>query len=571
MALSAVSAAAADDAPKGKDGIVAVVNAEPITHRELANEAVRRHGREVLDGMINRHLILQECEARGSKVTPAEVNAEIKRQAKKFGLPVDQYLGLLRDERGIHPTQYGREIVWPMLALRRLAADRVEVTPEEFQQAFTARYGEAVKCRMIMIADASTADSLHARAVAEPNHFGELAKQFSNDEMSAPVGGLVPPFRRHAGDPTIEDAVFALDNGGISPVITLGDQHVFFQAIRRIPATQPTGAALVAVKEQIHDQIRDGKLQGVASELFEELQRRANVVTVLGNAELEGQHPGVAALINGQPVTMKVLGDQCVQRHGEDVAEIEINRRLLKQQLRKEKKSVDPKELAAEVARAAKAYGYVTDDGRGDVDAWIAAVTGGSGITRDVYVADSVWPTVALKTLVGDSVRLTREDIDHGYEAAYGPKAEVLAIVLSDQRTAQKVWKTARDNPGDEAFGDLAERYSVEPISASNRGQVPPIRRHGGQPAIEKEVFAMQPGDLSGIIVTGGQYMVLKVTGFTDPVVSDRASVETELVADLTEQKLRRAMAEKMESIRAASEIDNFLASARPEAKVARR
>ena len=167
---------------------------------------------------------------------------------------------------------------------------------------------------------------------------------------------------------------------------------------------------------------------------------------------------------------------------------------------------------------------------------------------------------------MGDSVKLTPKDIDQGFQSAYGPKAEVLAIVLSDQRTAQKVWKAARDQPGDEAFGDLAERYSVEPTSASNRGQVPPIRRFGGQPAIEKEVFAMEAGTMSGIIVTGGQYMVIKVLGFTEPVVSDIDAVREELVRDLTERKLRRAMAVRMEEIRERAEIDNFLETSKPPA-----
>ena len=193
------------------DGVVAVVNAEPITRNQLAGEAVKRYGREVLDGLVNRSLILQECERRGLTVGKSEVNAEIQRQAKKFGLGVDQYLGLLQEERDIHPAQYGREIVWPMLALRRLAADQVTVSQEEFNKGYTARYGEAVKCRMIMVADRGTALRLHAEAKADPDSFGELAKQNSDDEMSAPVGGLVPPFRKYSGEPSIEEAVFALE------------------------------------------------------------------------------------------------------------------------------------------------------------------------------------------------------------------------------------------------------------------------------------------------------------------------------------------------------------------------
>ena len=183
--------------------------------------------------------------------------------------------------------------------------------------------------------------------------------------------------------------------------MNLGDQWLFFQAVRRIPATQPSPEAMPAVKEQIADQIRDGKMQQVSGSIFAELQKKSNVVMVLGDEAKSRQHPGVAALINGKSLTMKKLGDHCIARHGEAVVELEINRMLLRQELRRAKKQVDESELTAEVQRAALAYGFVTKDGGVDVRGWLDAVTGGSGVDSDVYVADSVWPTVALKDIGG--------------------------------------------------------------------------------------------------------------------------------------------------------------------------
>ena len=70
-----------------------------------------------------------------------------------------------------------------------------------------------------------------------------------------------------------------------------------------------------------------------------------------------------------------------------------------------------------------------------------------------------------------------------------------MAIVLGDQRTAQKVWEMARNNPTDKFFGELAAQYSIEPTSQSNFGKVPPIRRFGGQPAIEMKRSTSSRGD----------------------------------------------------------------------------
>ena len=127
--------------------------------------------------------------------------------------------------------------------------------------------------------------------------------------------------------------------------------------------------------------------------------------------------------------------------------------------------------------------------------------------------------------LVAGQVELTEQDLQQGFESSYGPRVEVLAIVLSDQRSAQKIWEMARDNPTDEFFGSLAEQYSIEPVSASNRGKVPPIRKHGGQPAIETEAFRLKPGELSGIIVTGDKHILLRCQGFTEPIVKDSEAV----------------------------------------------
>ena len=192
--------------------------------------------------------------------------------------------------------------------------------------------------------------------------------------------------------------------------------------------------------------------------------------------------------------------------------------------------------------------------------------------TKDVYVADAVWPSVALQKLVEDEIELTEDDLERGFASAYGPRVEVLAIVLSDQRSAQKLWEMARDNPTDEFFGRLAEQYSVEPVSSSNLGKVPPIRKFGGQPAIEKEAFGLKPGELSGIIATGGKYLILRCQGLTEPVVTDPAIVRDELVRDLTEQARNTAMADRFEKIIAESEVDNFLEVAKAKApKVATR
>ncbi len=539
-------------------GVVAVVNADPITYKTLADESVRRYGEDQLESMVNRHLILQACQERGIEVTESDVRDEIERLATKFRLSVENYLALLQEERQISPNRYGREIIWPMLALRRLVEDKIEVAEEEFNQAFAAQFGEAIKCRMMMLDDQEQAESLRARAVEDPDSFGELAKKHSVDETSASMGGLIPPIRHHTGDEELEEAAFALEDDEVSPVMQLGDQWIVLQAVRRLPPSRPAPQAMPTIRSQINDQIRDEKMKGAATELFSQLQADANVVTVLGDEELSQKHPGVAAIINGQQVTVAAVARECVKHHGSEVLEGEINRKLLNQALRKADVQVSESDIQAEVETAATRYGYVRSDGSADVEAWLKSVTREGSTTRELYISDAVWPSVALKRLVEDSVEVTEDDLEAGFESAFGPRAEVLAIVLSDQRSAQKIWDMARGNPTDQFFGQLAAQYSVEPVSSSNFGKVPPIQRHGGQPAIEREAFKLEPGELSGIIATDDKYVILRCQGFTEPKVSDPSAVREELHRDIIENKTNLAMARKYDQLKDNAEIENF-------------
>jgi len=565
--VPAVAEQASDTPPA--PAVVAVVNADPITSDQLATESLRRYGTDRLDSMVNRFLILQACAANDIEVTNADVSAEIHRTAAKFGLTTESYLQLLRDERDIAPDQYSREVIWPMLALRRLVNDQVQVSDEEFNRVFIARYGEAMKCRMIMVADKAQAESLRDRAKASPDDFGAMAKQYSQDEGSASVRGLIPPIRRFSNDSRLEETAFALEEGEVSDILQLGDQWVILQAVRRLAATSPGAQAMPAIRDQINDSIRDEKMKEAATTLFADLQKQARVVKVLGDDELSKQYPGVAAIVNDQKVTIQQVAAECVKQHGLVVLEGEINRKLLTQALAKANATVEQADLDAEVARAAASYGFVRSDGTADVAAWLEAVVADGAATADLYVRDSVWPSVTLGKLVDGTVTVTEDDLKEGFESSFGPRVEVLAIVLSDQRTAQKIWELARANPTDEFFGNLANQYSVEPVSQGNFGKVPPIRQFGGQPSIEKEAFALKPGELSGIVATGDKYVILRSQGMTDPVVKDYTMVRDELMTTIQERKRRTAMATKFDELKATAQIDNFLEAVKKSVKVA--
>jgi len=564
---SSASRAGAPAAPSKSAAlkIVATVNGENVTRNDLAVECLRHYGTEVLENLVNKYLIRQECQRRNISVTEAEVNVEIKRMAERFKLPVDQWLELLEKERGIRAQQYASDIIWPMLALRKLAGPALEVTQQELQGHFESRYGEAVKARMIVCDDRNTAEAVRAAAVANPDQFGDLAREKSIDAPSASLNGLVQPIRKHIGPKEIERVAFQMQDGQISEVIAVNAQFVVLKRESVQPAVR---VAFEQVKMGMIEVIRDRKMRDVTGDTFRRLQDQAEVENVWNDPAKRQQMPGVAAVCNGHKIAVRELAEMCIERNGEEVLEGTINRRLLEQALKKRNLTITEADLDREIARAASQMLPLKPDGSPNVQKWLAMVTEQQNVPVDLYRSDAVWPSVALKKLVGEQVEVTEEDLQKGYEANFGPRVRCLAIVLDDLRRAQKVWEMARSKqgldgrPDREYFCDLAAQYSTDPSTKALRGDVPPIQKHGGQPNLEEEAFSLQPGQLSRIIQVGGggRYVILLREGTTEPVHVDFATVRGELYADIHEKKLRVAMADYFQKLQESATIDNYLA-----------
>ena len=228
--------------------------------------------------------------------------------------------------------------------------------------------------------------------------------------------------------------------------------------------------------------------------------------------------PGVAATVDGTQITIRELAEECIARHGQEILEGAISRKIIEQACKRQNVAVTAADIDREIARSAASGVKAKPDGSPDVDAWLELVTKKQGMSLDVYRNDVVWPSVALKKLAGDKIVVSDEDLRKGFEANYGPRVRCLAIVMNNQRRAQQVFEMARKNNTSENFGDLAAQYSIEPGSQALRGEVPPIKKYGGQPDLEKEAFALQPGELSGIIQVGDKFILLRCEGYTKPV-----------------------------------------------------
>jgi parvulin-like peptidyl-prolyl isomerase len=563
QAAAAAPASAVDDSqPLPRPGrpthdVMALVNGKDISRKDLTDACVQRFGEDVLESIVNKRLITNHCANHNITVTQAEIDAEIDRMAKRFQLGREQWLEMLEKERGVTAQEYARDIVWPTLALRKLADKELQVSPEELQKAYEQEFGPMVRARLIAVTDAAKARQIHAQLTANPESFAKVAIEHSEDVNSASIGGMIQPIRRHVGDPAIEVEAFRLQPGQVSSIIQVAQQFIILKCEEQLKA-QPMPMA--QVQERLVERIKEEKLRDAATGIFEKVQKTAVVQNVYNNPELSKTMPGVVATVNGDRVTMQELGNECLLRHGEEVLEGEISRTLLEQELKATGVTVTQQDIDSEMEHAAELAGALDTQGNADLAKWMEMVVAEQGMTKERYLRDSVWPSTALKKLSAKDVQVNEEDIAKGFEANYGERVRCRAIVLGNLRRAQEVWNKARQNPSAEFFGDLAAEYSVEPTSKALRGEVPPLGRHGGQKLLEDAAFKLQDGELSEIVQMGDKFIILRCEGRTQRMDIDLKDVRHILERDIFEKKLRMVMGEKFEEINSRARVDNYLA-----------
>jgi parvulin-like peptidyl-prolyl isomerase len=570
-------AGAADPAaalPRQKLAVVAVVNGEEIGRELLARDCLRRYGADVLDSLINKQLILDYCQRTGIAVSQQEVEAEILRMAQQFKIPADQYLQMLQKERGISPEQYAEDIILPTLALRKVAKEKLKVTPEETQAAYETQFGPQVETRMIVCSTHQKAQELLAKVKSDPNSFGKIAKEYSDDVPSARNEGIVLPIRRHLGDANIERAAFALKPGQISEIIPLGEknqagrQYVIIKCERQVADRFKEFPLQGEVKQRIEHAVRERKEAVMGREIFDKLRKEAQIVRVFGDDDASRQYPGVAASVGQRTIGLEELAEECIRRHGVEVLEGTISRRILEQQARSSGIQVSQQDIDAEVVRAAKAMGVLTKNGQPDIKTWLGMVEKDQGLTPERYVDDIVWPTAALKAYVHKTVpggvHVSEEDLQKGYDASFGPRVKCTAIVLNNQRTADEVWNLCRQQQADPIFfGQMSHKYSVDAQTRQLMGDVPPIQKHGGRPLLEKAAFELKQGEMSGIIQVGDKFVILLCLGHTKSEQVNFEQVKQEIYDDLFEKKMRLEMAKVFDQMMESSRIENFLANTR--------
>jgi foldase protein PrsA len=307
--------------PSKDDLVLAKVNGEEITRRQLVNRLLQQRGDESLEKMINRVLLQQEAKKHNLSVSDEEVDRRLKELQGRFRN--DDYYHAFLTQSQLTEGQFKEEIRNTLL-LQKVALRANPIADAELEQ-FDAR--------IIVTPDRAIAEKwIHE--LDGGADFIRLAAERNQDPPLRMAEGRLQPFLK------IEmlDIWRAIDGQKLKPgaytktPVKLSDSRwgiIRFE--RRMPVEETASAAerdrLLATVTAFH-----------CDQWVNDIRKSAAVTRAKSLDE------PVVATVNGEPISREQLASRLLEYSGEDALQKMVNRTLLLQAAKDANVSVSQEE-----------------------------------------------------------------------------------------------------------------------------------------------------------------------------------------------------------------------------------
>jgi peptidyl-prolyl cis-trans isomerase SurA len=303
------AAAAAAHASRVVERVVAVVNDEIILETELEQFAAPQYRgpdpdsaegkkawdetkRKALDTLIDGKLVQQQAAELKLSVTPEEVDRAIQQVKEQNKLDDATFTEALK-QQGFTLESYRKVLKKQILELKVVntaVRSRVAVGDDEVRayykqnERLTAgdRQSHLKQILVAVPAGASDADVAHKKAVAQKvaelarggTSFGELARQYSDDDASKASGGDLGWVGKGVLVDTLDEAVAAMERGDVRGPIRTERGWVVLQVVeRKAGDLKPFDE----VKDQLRKQLYDQQVEKAQQSWLRELRKKAHV------------------------------------------------------------------------------------------------------------------------------------------------------------------------------------------------------------------------------------------------------------------------------------------------------
>jgi peptidyl-prolyl cis-trans isomerase SurA len=257
--------------------------------RSARATAVRR---EVLDRLIDEHLITQQATELKLSVTTEEIDRSIEQVKKDNSGMTDAQLLAELARSGQTMESYRREMGKQLLRYRVLGiavGSKITVSDTDVQNYYDRNMKSGANARVrashIFISipeDADTAAVLEKETLAKKllerarggEAFAKLAREFSENPATRQEGGDLGFFGRDELPKPIEELVFSMRIGEIrGPVRADRGFHIIKLVERRARDVKP----LVEIREDLRNQLRQKEMERQTKNYLTELRRRTLV------------------------------------------------------------------------------------------------------------------------------------------------------------------------------------------------------------------------------------------------------------------------------------------------------
>jgi peptidyl-prolyl cis-trans isomerase C len=258
---------------------------------------------------------------------------------------------------------------------------------------------------------------------------------------------------------------------------------------------------------------------------------------------LAGSDPIVLATVNGQQITDKEFGDVAAaykSKTGNKELTPEIKKALLQNMIRRnlilQQDSVKALRSEEDIRKKVAQY------------------------------EDELVIVRFLESQVGVHVNVTDEEIQRYYDEnrhnfSAPPKVEARHILMRTQQEAEQV--LAKLKAGAD-FSQLAKEYSIDIPMALEGGSMGTIEQGKSLPALEKELFTLKKGEVSGIVATQYGYHILTVDKIIPTQFKSLDEVKDSIKKTLLQQKEAKAfddMAKRLEENAQVTIFENQLSA----------
>lgn len=237
--------------------------------------AALRH--TVLQGRVDRLLLLQEAKSRGITIPEAEVQKRLDRMRADWPGPEFEALlarrqQTLEEVRADALAQLTQERLFHDLVYSRVAVTEeeirayVEAHPDEFQDP------EQVHAAQIVVKELDQAKEIRAQLRAGAK-FADLARERSLS-ADAKAGGDLGWFARGVMPPQFDQVAFSLSPGQLSEVVSTDYGFHIFKLLERRPARKKD---LAAVRGAVERRLLRGKQEQAQAEFLTQLRSQAAV------------------------------------------------------------------------------------------------------------------------------------------------------------------------------------------------------------------------------------------------------------------------------------------------------